>query len=164
MNDYWVELDYYQDIKVVCSEDATTRTSIFERDIIVEFLAGVNTEHDQIQVRVWILGREKLPSLNEVFSMIRSEEHRRIAMFNEFNPEGSTTVSNQMDGSCSRSQHQGMTRTLDNKAEKVCGVHIAKKQSTLEKHTLSCMEMRFFQVRWEVSGICSPEIKHKPIS
>jgi len=72
MNGYWFELDHYQDIKMVCSEDTATLTSIFERDKIVEFLASLNAKYDQ--VRVQVLGREKLPSLHEVFSIISSEE------------------------------------------------------------------------------------------
>ncbi|KAG8391091.1 hypothetical protein BUALT_Bualt01G0151800 [Buddleja alternifolia] len=55
------------------SEDATTITSMLERDRILEFLVGLNPEYDQI--RIQILGKKKLPSLNEVFPMIRSEEH-----------------------------------------------------------------------------------------
>jgi len=50
MNGYWLELDHYKDIKMVCSEDAATLTSIFERDGIVEFLAGLNAEYDQVRV------------------------------------------------------------------------------------------------------------------
>ena len=34
---YWIELDHYQDVKMLCSEDATTLTSMLERDQIVEF-------------------------------------------------------------------------------------------------------------------------------
>ncbi|KAG8381704.1 hypothetical protein BUALT_Bualt05G0000400 [Buddleja alternifolia] len=90
MNGYWIELDHYQDVKMVCSEDATTLTTMLERDRIVEFLAGLNPEYDQI--RIQILGKKKLPSLNEVFSMIRSEEHRRIAMLDESNIDRSAMI------------------------------------------------------------------------
>ena len=65
MNCYWLDLDHYQDIKVLCSADATTLTFILKRDKIGEFLVGLNPEYDQ--VRVQILREEKLPSLNEVF-------------------------------------------------------------------------------------------------
>ncbi|KAG8373611.1 hypothetical protein BUALT_Bualt11G0042300 [Buddleja alternifolia] len=91
MNGYWIELDHYQDLKMVCSEDATTLTTMLERDRIVEFLAGLNPEYDQI--RIQILGKKKLPSLNEVFSMIRSEEHRRIALLDESNIDKSVMIS-----------------------------------------------------------------------
>ena len=51
-------------------------------------------EYDQ--VRIQILGKKKLPSLNEVFSMIRSEEHRRIAMLDESKIEGSAMISTKL--------------------------------------------------------------------
>ena len=58
---------------MVCREDATTLNRIIERDRIVEFLAGLNPDFGQ--VRVQILGKEKLPNLNEVFAIVRSEEN-----------------------------------------------------------------------------------------
>lgn len=102
MNGYWLELDHYQDTKMVCSEDATILTSIFERDRVVKFLARLNAEYDQ--VRVQVPGREKLPSLNELFSIICSEEYRRTTMFNETNPKGYAMVINKMDGPQFKSQ------------------------------------------------------------
>ena len=55
MNGYWLELDHYQDIKMVCSEDATTLTSIFESDIIVEFLTSFNAKYDRVRVHLsWL--------------------------------------------------------------------------------------------------------------
>ena len=50
MNGYWLELDHYQDIKMVSSEDATTLNTILERDIIVELLAGLNAEYDRVRI------------------------------------------------------------------------------------------------------------------
>lgn len=73
MHGLWLELDHYQNIKMVCSADAATLSQIFERDRVVEFLAGLNSEFDQI--RVQILGREKLPALHEVLLWL---EVRRI--------------------------------------------------------------------------------------
>lgn len=96
MNGLWLELDHYQDIKKVCSEHVTTLNQILERDKIVEFLAGLNTEFDH--VRVQILGKERLPSLNEVFAIVRSEENQRITMLSESGSNGSTMVSNKGEG------------------------------------------------------------------
>ena len=67
----------------------------------MEFLASLNTEFDQ--VRVQILSREKLHSLNEVFAMVRSEENRRVAMLSEPNTKGSAMVSNKGEGARLRS-------------------------------------------------------------
>ena len=44
MDGFWLELDHYQDIQMVCNEDAIILTSMLERDRIVEFLAGLNPE------------------------------------------------------------------------------------------------------------------------
>lgn len=44
INDYWIELDHYQDVKMLSSDDATTLTTMLELDRIVEFLAGLNPD------------------------------------------------------------------------------------------------------------------------
>ena len=49
-----------------------------ERDRVFEFLAGLNVELDQ--VRIQILGKDPLPSLNETFALVRGEERRRSVM------------------------------------------------------------------------------------
>lgn len=49
-----------------------------EGERIYEFLAGLNMEFDE--VRVQILGKEELSSLNEAFVIIRREEGRRSVM------------------------------------------------------------------------------------
>ena len=58
-----------------------------ERERIYEFLAGLNAEFDQ--VRVQVLGKEDVPSLSEVFSIIRAEEGRRSVMLDFPTFEGS---------------------------------------------------------------------------
>ena len=52
MNGFWLELDHYQDIKLMCSEDTIIITSILERDRIVEFLATLNTDFDQVRAQI----------------------------------------------------------------------------------------------------------------
>jgi len=61
-----------------CSDDAVILKNYVERERIFEFLAGLNIEFDRM--RVQILGKESLPSLNKVFSVIRAEEGRRTVM------------------------------------------------------------------------------------
>ncbi|XP_052206803.1 LOW QUALITY PROTEIN: 1-phosphatidylinositol-3-phosphate 5-kinase FAB1B-like [Diospyros lotus] len=90
MRGLWLELDQYQPIKMVCREDAATLNRIIKRDWIVEFLARLNPDFDQVRVK--ILGKEKLPNLNEVFAIVRSEENRRYAMLTEHITEGSALV------------------------------------------------------------------------
>ncbi|KAJ8773456.1 hypothetical protein K2173_004286 [Erythroxylum novogranatense] len=60
----WQEMDHYQCIQMQCSEDVSILRRFVERDRIYDFLAGLNLEFDA--VRVQILGKEELSSLNEV--------------------------------------------------------------------------------------------------
>ena len=73
-----------------CCDDAVILKNYIERERIFEFLAGLNIEFDQM--RVQILGKESLPLLNEVFSLIRAEEGRRTVMLDVSNIEGSATL------------------------------------------------------------------------
>ncbi|RDY05896.1 hypothetical protein CR513_10224, partial [Mucuna pruriens] len=50
----------------------TLNSGLFEKGRIFKFLHGLNFEYDPI--RVQILGKEKLPSLFEIFFIVRSEE------------------------------------------------------------------------------------------
>ncbi|RVX07548.1 hypothetical protein CK203_025222 [Vitis vinifera] len=55
-----------------CSEDAAMMLKFVQSERIFEFLVGLNVEYDQVKVQV--LGKEDLPHLNEVLSIIRAEE------------------------------------------------------------------------------------------
>ena len=83
----WLELDYYQNFKMKCGEDAAMLQKFLERERIFEFLEGLNIDFDQ--VRVQVLGKEYLPSLVGVFSIIRAEESRRGVMLDNPVNEGS---------------------------------------------------------------------------
>ncbi|XP_022761888.1 uncharacterized protein LOC111307857 isoform X2 [Durio zibethinus] len=92
LKNLWQEMDHYRCIEMKCSEDATTLKKFIEKDRVYDFLAGLNVEFDQ--VRVQILGKQDLPSLNEVISMVRAEESRRGVMLDSVHVEGSAMVSN----------------------------------------------------------------------
>ncbi|KAJ9552519.1 hypothetical protein OSB04_016564 [Centaurea solstitialis] len=78
LNSLWLELDYYHSIQMKNSEDVASLIKFIEGERIYEFLAGLNMEFDQVQIQV--LGKEELPTLNEVFAIIRGEEGRRSVM------------------------------------------------------------------------------------
>ena len=61
-----------------CSEDAALHKRFVEMEWTYDFLADLNIEFDTI--RVQILGKEDIPSLNEVISLIWAEEERRGVM------------------------------------------------------------------------------------
>ncbi|RDX91867.1 hypothetical protein CR513_26089, partial [Mucuna pruriens] len=54
--------------------DSIAYTGLIERGRIFKFLHCLNSKYDPI--RVQILGKEKLPSLFEIFFIIQSEETR----------------------------------------------------------------------------------------
>lgn len=74
----WMELDHYRVIKAKCSEDTSILKEYIEQDRVYDFLVGLNSKFDQ--VRVQILGKEKVPEFNEVVAIIWSEESRRGLM------------------------------------------------------------------------------------
>ena len=80
----WMELDHYRVIKTQCSADVAVLKGVYD------FLVGLNPEFDQI--RIQILGRQELPSLNEVVAMVRSEESRRNLMLDTPTIESSAMV------------------------------------------------------------------------
>ena len=122
MKGLWLELDYYHAIKMVCSEDATTLSQIFERHRIIEFLAGLNPEFDQ--VRIQVLDRDILPNLNEVFAIIRSEGNQRCAMLTEHSFEGlGLMISNKGGGVKYRK------RIVQNRGSNPRGVHRIKREA-----------------------------------
>jgi hypothetical protein len=61
----------------MCAVDAV-QIKMIEEERIYEFLGGLNSEYDP--VRVQILGKEPLPSLQMVISYIQNEESRRSTM------------------------------------------------------------------------------------
>ncbi|KAJ1381714.1 gag-polypeptide of LTR copia-type [Sesbania bispinosa] len=74
----WMELDHYRVIKAKCTEDSTLLKEYIEQDKVYDFLVGLNPEFDQ--VRMQILGKQKVPCFNEVVAIVRSEESRRGLM------------------------------------------------------------------------------------
>ncbi|RDX97059.1 hypothetical protein CR513_20216, partial [Mucuna pruriens] len=71
VTDMVLRIGYGSRLKM-CKVDFIAHTRIVERRRIFKFLYGLNSEYDLI--RVQILGKEKLPSLFEVFFIVRSEE------------------------------------------------------------------------------------------
>ena len=72
-------------------DDTPTLLNFVESSRIFEFLAGLNAEFDP--VRVQILGKEQLPSLNEVFFIVSDEKSRRMVMLESRPIEGSQLLS-----------------------------------------------------------------------
>lgn len=90
LQNLWQELDHYRVLKTKCSEDAVILKKFIEKDRVYDFLVGLNAEFDQ--VRIQILGKEDVPSLNEVIALIRAEESRRGIMLEPVTTDGSAMV------------------------------------------------------------------------
>ncbi|KAJ1426979.1 hypothetical protein SESBI_09996 [Sesbania bispinosa] len=80
-----------KNLKKKCTADSVTLTEFIDRARIFKFLSGLNFEFDPIHIQ--ILGKEKLPSLSEVFYTVRGEENRRTAMLDDPPIDGSALVS-----------------------------------------------------------------------
>jgi len=88
----WQQLDHYRCIKMKCKKDAAMLKKVTEQDRVYDFLAGLNVEFDP--VRVQILSKEEVLSLNTVISIVRAEESRRNVMIQSVPVDGSAMVTN----------------------------------------------------------------------
>ena len=122
----WMELDHYRVIKAKCSEDSAILKKYIEQDRVYDFLVGLNPEYDQ--VRIQILGKEKVPGLNEVVAIIRSEESRRGLML-----EISTTESSAMIAEGGTIMRKNGVPNMEKNHEEVWCTHCNKPRHTREK-------------------------------
>lgn len=74
----WEELDHYETYRPACSQDVVAYNAKVKRTHIFEFLTGLNAEFEL--VRVHILSRDTLPSLNEIYAFVQSEDSRHSVM------------------------------------------------------------------------------------
>ncbi|KAK8264236.1 hypothetical protein V6Z12_D12G095900 [Gossypium hirsutum] len=73
-----------------CSADAALLKRFVEKNQIYGFFAGLNVEFDA--VRVQILGKEELPSLNETIAIFHAEEGRRGVMIENSQVDSSASA------------------------------------------------------------------------
>ncbi|XP_022637194.1 uncharacterized protein LOC111241705 [Vigna radiata var. radiata] len=85
-----MELDHYRVIKAKYPNDSAMLKEYIEQDRVYDFLVGLNYDFDQ--VRVQILGKDKVLRINEVVAMVRSEENRRRIMLESPTMENSAMV------------------------------------------------------------------------
>jgi hypothetical protein len=74
----WMDLDHYHVIKTHRAVDSTIIKKFIKQDRVYDFLMGLNPEFDQ--VRIQILGKPQVPSLNEVVAIARSDKSGRNLM------------------------------------------------------------------------------------
>ena len=74
----WQDLDLFNKYKWKSPEDCKHYHKMVDVSRVFKFLAGLNVEFDE--VRGWILGRNPIPPIGEVFAKVRREESRRQVM------------------------------------------------------------------------------------
>lgn len=86
------EVDHSKIYKPVCQADGVSYKEKVERNRIFEFLVGLNYNFEL--VRVNILSRDTLPSLNEVYAFVQSEESKKhvIQQYSSRAPEQSALI------------------------------------------------------------------------
>ena len=83
-------IDLFCDVKWECTNDSTLFTRMVEKDRVVDFLAGLKKELDEVRGR--ILGHSPLPSTREVFAEVRRAESRRQVMLSHKSPITETSA------------------------------------------------------------------------
>ncbi|CAJ2662272.1 unnamed protein product [Trifolium pratense] len=114
----WMELDHYRVIKTQCSADAAILKKFIEQDRVYDFLVGLNSEFDQ--VRIQILGKQEVPSFNEVIAIVRSEESRRSLMLDTPVIENSTMMADLNKGeetTMSADHRKGESTNIERKGD-----------------------------------------------
>ncbi|KAI5351042.1 hypothetical protein L3X38_003933 [Prunus dulcis] len=82
----WQELDQRRPIKMACAVDLKTIRDEIQIDRVYAFLAGLDDLFDK--VRSDILHTQPLPSVEEVFSVVRREAQRHATMMSGSNNQG----------------------------------------------------------------------------
>ncbi|XP_071933922.1 uncharacterized protein [Coffea arabica] len=78
LNSTFMELDYRRPNDMTCAADMKKYRNRIAEDRVYIFLAGLDNKLDQVRSRV--LGTSPLPRLEEVYSMVRRELQRQVAM------------------------------------------------------------------------------------
>lgn len=68
----WQEFDHYLVFEMKCIDDATILKNFIKKDQIQDISTELNPEFDQ--VRIQIIGKKNIPTLEETISLIHAEE------------------------------------------------------------------------------------------
>lgn len=85
-----MELDHYRVIKTHNIADSIILKEFIEQDRVYDFLVRLNFGFDS--VRIQIIGKPQISSLNEVVVIVRSEESIRNLMFDTPSIESSAMM------------------------------------------------------------------------
>ena len=114
LNSMWEQMDFFDPLAMTCSADALAFTNWLGKRRTFRFLAGLNSEFEQIRQSLW--QRNPLPALRDAFAVVVQEESRRKAMIPLPVQESSAmfslphTVSSQGDKVCDHCHRRNHTR------------------------------------------------------
>ncbi|KAL6275541.1 hypothetical protein ACE6H2_019142 [Prunus campanulata] len=86
----WLELDKRRPFKMKCANDMKTFQAAVMANRVYDFLVGLDNTYDKI--RSDILRSDKVPSIENVFFMVRGEAQRQITMLGSGTKIGEPTV------------------------------------------------------------------------
>lgn len=167
MRGLWLEIDHHLNIQMRCPEDTSTLRNYMERDRIFEFLAGLNANFDQIQVQ--ILGKKRLPSLNEVFSTVRGEEGQRIVMLEDQHIEVSAMKAIKEETNLYKNKRPDPIKTMGNEGLwcSFCKKPRHTRENCFKLHgrmQVLSRAKRQPQVQMTSEGEAAPMDQYKPVS
>ncbi|KAL5820794.1 hypothetical protein ACOSQ3_022676 [Xanthoceras sorbifolium] len=137
----WQDLDMFFDHKWKDAADGVYFQKVLENSRVFKFLAGLNVDFDEVRGR--IIGRQPLPSLNEVFAEVRREESRRGVMLGNKN-SSSTPVETSALVSQDISAYKGYTRKPNDKPKVWCD-HCNKPRHTRD----TCCKLHGKPANWK---------------
>ncbi|GAV66127.1 UBN2_3 domain-containing protein, partial [Cephalotus follicularis] len=88
----WQELNHHRVFEMKCPEDLATLKIFVEKDWVYDFQADLNHEFDQVKIQ--ILRKEEIPSLEETISLIQAEDHGEGQERDGFNSEEIERIKN----------------------------------------------------------------------
>jgi len=74
----WMELDHYKVIKSKCSADSAMLKEYIDQDKVYDFFVEINSDFDQVKVQIF--RKEKVPRINEMVAMAKSESRRTLML------------------------------------------------------------------------------------
>ncbi|XP_056159465.1 uncharacterized protein LOC130135111 [Syzygium oleosum] len=167
MRGLWLEIDHNLNLEMRCAEDTNTLRNHIERDRIFEFLAGLNVNFDQI--RVQILRKKRLPSLNEVFSTVRGEESRRTVMFEDQHTEGSAMKAIKEETNPDKNRRPDLIKTMGSEGLwcNFCKKPRHTRENCFKLHgrtQVLSRAKRQPQAHMTIEGEAAPMDQYKPVS
>ncbi|GAV78634.1 UBN2_3 domain-containing protein [Cephalotus follicularis] len=86
----WQQLNAYRTHNPSIPTELITFQKDIEKEIVYDFLAGLNPDYDQVRVQVH--GRDPFPTLEEAYNLIQHEERRHTSMMPFVQPDHSALV------------------------------------------------------------------------